>query len=206
MTDTVHELEQRIEQIRREEQEQRETAARERTQRDVAYRRQRLAGYDRAALTKQARDAQRAFLDAVAADPVFSALADAQAARWREYRAASDAYSDAAFLAHLDGTNPPPNPGWTEPPPITTETLLNAVANLVAERVEAHQAEVDEAHAAAVDGELTREQIIEIGEAAEAERRRAAAQHVAGGSTDVTGMTEAERAARGLPPGRPPRD
>lgn len=178
MTETtdIAALEAQIDQARRKERERLEAADRERQNREAAYRRQRLAEYDRAALTRETRRAWGAFLDALAADPVFSALADAHAARWRERQAANAAHGDAVFLARVDGAEPPHDPGLSEPPPLTPDLLLGAVANLAAERIEATQAEIDETYAAAVYGDgLTEEQILTAEQEADAARRREAA-------------------------------
>lgn len=170
--------------------------------REITFRRARLATYDAATLAAQSRRAWAEFLQALDADPVFSALADAHAARWLEKQAANTAQSDAVFLAQVDGTNAPHNPGRSDPPQLVPDTLLDAVSNLALVRIQAHQGQVDEDYAAAVYGEgLTMDEILAAEQEAERTRRQDAARSVASGSTDVTGMSDEERQRLGIPPG-----
>lgn len=202
MTQTIEELHQQLEDARRAEEQRQAAEYAAAQQRELDYRRQRLASYDRTALTREVRQAHAAFVDALAADPVFAAFIDAQAARWREYRAAEVAHQDRAWIARAEGSTPPHDSGTRAPQPLSADALLSAVGTLLAERIEAQTAEVDAQFAAAVFGEgLTPEQLLEAEAQAEAARRRESARSATGGSTDVTGMSDADRAALGLPLG-----
>lgn len=199
-TPTADDLEARARELRAAEQQRLEAEGRARSERETAFRRQRLAAYNPAALTAAHRKAQRAFLDALEADPVFSAFAEAQAARWREKIARENAHQDAVHLARVDGITPPHDSGATTPPDLTPDTLIHAISNMVSAKVQQYQQAADEAFAAAVFGEgLTREQVIEAEQQAEIERRRQAARPAVVASVPAHQLTDQQREAMGLP-------
>jgi hypothetical protein len=199
-TKTVAELEQQIAEVKAAEAKAQQESAREMEQRDLAYRRQRLAEYDRPTLRQVSAQAERAFMAALNDSPLITAFLATQATRWREYRLGQLAHNDRVALSLADGKEPPHDAGASAPH-LTAANFINALERAIGQAIEAASAELDEAHSLGVLGTADPAVAAAAGEAAETERRRQAALHVASGSIDVTGMSDPEREALGLPPG-----
>lgn len=173
----IHTLEQQLADARRAEAEQAETRARALLDREVAYRRHRLAAYDAGADRKAVQAAEARFRAAVAADPVLTALAEVHALRWQGYRNLLNWHADAARLAEIEGVEPPRPPDMLtlEPAAPGPEALLDAVTSLAVEAIRDHQQRVDDAYGEAVHGDTPVEEIVAAEQVAEQQRRHASA-------------------------------
>lgn len=198
---TIDELQAKLDQARADEWAKAEEATRQAHVRETAYRRQRLAQHDPRARMEDVQTSHRAFLQALEADPVWSAFAEARAAHWRQHRAHQEAHNDRVHLATVEGHTPPHDSGTSAPPETTVQTFFAAVMSMVEGRVLAHGEQVDAELSDAVTGDLTPGQAQAVEAEAEEERRREAAKVTMTGSIDVTGMSDADREAHGLPPG-----
>lgn len=204
-TPTSTELEQELTAARDRERQHVEQVAAETQARELAYRRQRLAKLDRRRLYRDKLDAERALQKALVEDPLFSALIDRLVAPQRQFLAAQAAHADAVAVALADGEPAPHDPHLWPSNDVALDVLRRVIENEVAARADEYRNQVDADLSDAVRGDASPEAMAAAGQASDAQRQREAAEHLNVGSVDVTGMTEAERAQRGLPPGRPPK-
>ena len=171
-------------------------------ERDREFRTRRVQAFDRLPLHQEETRARRAFHEALQYDPLVQSFIDWQAARLWTHHAAHQANTDAE-LAGL----PPVVPGLGHTGPTADEfheALGREVSHLILERLQTMDSQHGEAAAEYVLGDdRPRAPEEHMAREAEQERRRRAARAVIGPAPiNVEGMTEAERARRGLPPGR----
>lgn len=175
----------------------------ERARRQLAFREQRFADYDRTKDGQDVRDAQGAFVRALMQDPVVTAFIAWQAAEQRAHLALHAAHSDA--LATI-GRSPFGNLGTVGPMvKFLHDVVSREVEQAIADSVHEWFDERSRAETTAVLGDVPRtpeEQTRFEADQTEAERRRRAVISP-NSSIDVTDMSEAERKQRALPPGRP---
>lgn len=129
---------------------------------------------------------------------------DAKAAAWREYWLRQTAHDDAAAIAQAEGHPIPHDPGTTAPN-IGVHVLHAAIEVMTQQRITEGRAESRRRLLRRRHRRLDAHDAEANEQRAEDERRRLAAESVAAGSVDVTGMSEDLRAELGLPPGIPPR-
>lgn len=197
---TVQELQQQLAQAEADEKARQDEEYAEQQRREVAAAVERLSGYDRGRYTQEANEAWQRFVQAFNDTPVFAALADAQAAKWRAHRAAHAAVSDQTAIARARGDELPRLFDGKPPEAFGIHTILSAVEAMVRERIDADEEAEQQARRDALTRDLTPEQRQQAEAHLNAGKSRVS-DEPAPDSIDVTGMTDAERVKLGLPPG-----
>lgn len=201
---SITELEQQLAAARAEQEAEQAREAAEQERREVAAAVERLTGYDRDRYAREANEAWQRFVQAFEETPVFAALADAQAARWRAHRAAHTAVADRTTIARARGDELPRFYDGGAPDAITPDTLIRVLEAMLRARMDADEEAEQQAYLVALARDLTPEQRQKAEAHLKARQTKHEEPHPT--SIDVTCMTEAEREANGLPLGRPNRD
>jgi hypothetical protein len=158
----------------------------------LAYARKRLDAYDDQQLQADVTAARRRLVEAVANDPVWSALVEWKAAQWRRHRAGHAAALDHNALAVAEGEPASAVYDAPAPGPINLRELDSLIEFGLLDRMEAEREAEQNAYVEAAASTLTAEQIQLLEQERDLERRRAeVVQH----SIDVTGMSDAQRQA-----------